>query len=74
MAEYLLSAARPFIRKYRPTIGFSLVEAGLAQKVTVLGSQAVIPEEQLDLLRQKGIEVQRINGDGMSIATFLAEI
>jgi hypothetical protein len=73
ISDWHINAARPFIRKYRPTIGFSFEEARLAVRVTVLGSPEHIPDSNLDALRSAGCMVERIDGDGMSIATQLSE-
>ena len=71
--EVHLEVIRPFLRKYRPTVGFSLDEAVLADAVTVIGDEAVFPEDALNRLRQAGCRVERINGDGTTIASLLAE-
>ena len=68
-----LNAARPFIRKYRPMIGFSLNYAFMAERVTVVGNTEQFPECALEQLRNAGCRVERISGDGTSIATQLAE-
>jgi hypothetical protein len=73
IADWHLNIIRPFIKKYRPTVGFSLAEAALASRVTVIGNANAVPEEVLDSLRQAGSYVERINGDGTSIATNIAE-
>jgi len=73
ISAWHLTAARPFIAKYQPTIGFSLKEARLAARVTVVGGPEQFPEEELDTLRGFGCLVERIDGDGMSIATQLSE-
>jgi hypothetical protein len=71
-AEWHLDAARPFILKYHPTVGYALDEASLAACVTVVGGEPVFPEESLEKLRQAGCIVTRIAGDGTEIATQLA--
>ncbi len=73
VADWHLNVIRPYVKKYRPTVGFSLAEAALASRVTVLGGPQTFPEEMLERLRHAGIVVERINGDGTSIATQLAE-
>jgi hypothetical protein len=73
VADWHLNIIRPFIKKYRPTIGFSLTEAALASRVTVIGNSQAVPESALDSLRLAGSYVERINGDGTSIATNIAE-
>lgn len=73
ITDWHLNAARPFIRKYRPMIGFSLNHAYLAERVTVVGGAEQFPESALEKLRSAGCRVERISGDGTSIATQLAE-
>ncbi len=73
VADYHLETIRPFIKKNHPTVGFSIDEAKLAQRVTVLGGESTFSEELLNNLRNSGCIVERISGDGTSIATQLAE-
>jgi hypothetical protein len=73
VADWHLNVIKPFIKKHQATVGFSLAEAALAARVTVIGGEQSIPEETLEKLRQAGSIVERINGDGTSIATQLAE-
>ena len=73
IADYHLDIIRPFIKRYRPVLGFSLAEARLAREVTVVGNLHSFSEDQLDELRHLGCKVRRINGDGISIATQLSE-
>jgi hypothetical protein len=71
--EFHLEAIRPFLRKYRPAVGFSIDEAVLADMVTVIGDETIFPEDALNRLRQAGCRVERISGDGTTIASLLAE-
>jgi len=71
ISEWHLEAARPFIMKHQPTIGFSLEEAEKASHVTVVGGEQAFPEEQIERLRRAGCMVNRIDGDGTRIATKL---
>jgi hypothetical protein len=73
VADWHLEIIRPFVKKYRPVIGFSLEEASLAHEVTVIGNTHSFTEEQLNHLRNSGCKVRRISGDGMSIASQLLE-
>lgn len=73
VADWHLDVIKPFIKKYRPTVGFSIKEAALAKRVTVIGNTQTFPEPLLDQLRQVGCLVERISGDGTSVATQLAE-
>ncbi len=73
VADWHLDIIRPFIKKYQPTIGYSLEEAAYAARVTVIGNMHSFPEDRLEALRLAGCQVDRISGDGTSIATQLAE-
>jgi hypothetical protein len=73
VADWYLQAVRPFIKRHLPTIGFSLAEAAQAARVTVVGGTDFFPDEELASLRASGCIVERINGDGTSIATQLAD-
>ncbi len=73
IAEFHLDVTRSFIQKFRPAIGFSIQEAALARRVTVIGGEQTFPEASLEELRRTGSIVERISGDGTSIATQLAE-
>jgi hypothetical protein len=68
-----MEVIRPFVNRHRPTVGFSVDEASLADRVTVIGNQDAFSDESLAKLRQKGCTVERIEGNGISIATQLAE-
>jgi hypothetical protein len=71
VADWHLEVIRPFVKKHKPTVGFSLAEAAWANRVTVIGGPADFPEEQLEQLRAAGCMVERIGGDGTSIASQL---
>ncbi|HVN56388.1 MAG TPA: hypothetical protein VMT46_18825 [Anaerolineaceae bacterium] len=73
VADWHLDIIRPFVKKHQPTIGFSAREAQLAAKVTVIGGPEQISDDTLDQIRSAGCVVERISGDGISIATILAE-
>jgi hypothetical protein len=73
IADWHLEIIRPFVKKYRPVVGFSIEEARLAREVTVIGNAHSFSEEQLNRLRNSGCKVRRISGDGTSIATQLSE-
>jgi hypothetical protein len=73
-ADWQLEALHPFIQKYHPTVGFSLVEAALAERVTVIGGAQSFPDNALERLRATGCRVERIQGDGTSIATQLSAL
>ncbi|MBA4384431.1 MAG: hypothetical protein C0410_06820 [Anaerolinea sp.] len=73
LADWHLDVTRPFIRKYKPTVGFSLKEAAMARKVTIIGGNKDFPSEEISKLREIGCLVDQIIGDGTSIATQLLE-
>lgn len=74
IADWHLEVIRPFVIKYQPTIGFSLDEASHAKRVTVIGGEGSFPDDELNQLRISGCAVERISGDGTSIATTLASL
>lgn len=73
VSEWHIDAIKPYVRKYRPTIGFSLEEAALAESVMVIASESEIAETSLNQLRVSGCKVERIEARGTSLATILAE-
>lgn len=73
IADWHLDVIRPFVKKYLPTIGFSLEDATLARDVTVIGNDDAFSDEQIEKLVLAGCKVRRVIGDGTSIATQLAE-
>ncbi len=73
VSDWYLEISRPFIKKFRPTIGFSLQEARLSDRVTVVGNVPGFTREALVELQKQGCEVEWIDGDGTTIATQLAE-
>jgi hypothetical protein len=73
IADWHLDVIQPYIKKHGPTIGFSVREAALAEKVTILGSSQTFSEKVVNHLKQAGCSVERISGDGASIATQLIE-
>lgn len=73
VADWHLDVTRPFIRKYKPTVGFSLEEAAMARKVTIIGGDKDFAAEDISKLRDLGCLVDQITGDGTSIATQLLE-
>ncbi len=73
VSDWHLAVAQPFVIKHQATLGFSLNEARFAARVTVVANPKTISEECLNDLRKSGSIVERISGDGISIATKLAE-
>lgn len=73
IADWHLEVIRPFVKKYQPTIGFSVSEASMAARVTVVGNEQVFPDSLIARFRMGGAIVERVSGSGTSIATQLAE-
>jgi hypothetical protein len=71
--EWQFTSLMPFIKKYHPTIGFSLKEAALARHVFALGDETIFDEDTLQAMRNEGSIVERITGDGTTIATILSQ-
>jgi len=67
--ENTLDRIRPIIRDARPTIGFSVIEATNARKVTVWNENGAFSEHDIQLLREAGclVEEQVVNGIGISV-------
>jgi len=74
VADWHLNVTRSFIKKHRPTVGFSLEEATQAEQVTVVGGENLFTEQDLSNLRSQGCLVRRIDGDGTKIASLLAAL
>ena len=55
--ENILDRVRPIIREARPTIGFSLIEAMNARKVTVWNEDSAFSEHDLQMLREAGCQI-----------------
>jgi hypothetical protein len=72
VVEWHLDAIRPYILRHHPTVGFSLDEAVHAKHVTIVGGEVTFTEESVERLRQAGCTVERVSGDGTSIATQMA--
>jgi hypothetical protein len=73
ISDWHLDAIKPFVKKYQPTVGFSVDEARLASKVTIVGGEQSFPKSVSEMLTESGSSVERISGDGTTIATLLAE-
>ncbi len=69
VADWDLSLIQPLLQHAHPTIGFSLAEARLARRVTVVGGPGAISAEALAMLRAAGCQVERLMEDGTLVAT-----
>lgn len=74
VADWHLEAIRPFVKKYRPTVGFSPKEAARAKKVTVIVDSKSYHDQLINELTEAGCIVELIQGDGTTIATKLATL
>jgi hypothetical protein len=72
ISDWYLEIIRPFVKKHRPTVGFSIEEAACAGHVTMIGNPRSYPEGAADRLRAAGCWVEVIDGDGIEIATQMA--
>jgi hypothetical protein len=72
ISDVHLELIRPFIKKYKPTIGFSLEEAQHANRVTVIGGNGLYPDGSINHLRNSGCVVQEIDDSGIDIASMVA--
>jgi len=68
VADWHLEVIRPYVKKYRPTVGFSVDDAQQARRVTIVGGHESFPADVAQTLTASGCEVTQIQGDGTSIA------
>ncbi len=61
-AEWDLLSAVDYIGAFKPTVGFSVAEAKLAQYVTIVGGTAGVPVAVEQELKQAGCKVERLAG------------
>ncbi len=54
VSDWYLEVIRPFVKKHRPTVGFSLEEAEKSARVTVVGNPQNYPEDLLRRLQKAG--------------------
>lgn len=59
--DWYLNAIQPYVKKYKPTIGFSIEEAALARFVTVVGKKEALPEEVKNHLEAAGCKVENLD-------------
>ena len=71
VSDVVLSKVRPIIKKFQPTIGFSLEEAIWAHKVTIFPDSGLFPDEMINRLRLSGCVVDVLPESGIEIATSL---
>lgn len=68
-ASWDLTLIQPLLDETHPTVGFSLAEARLARRVTVVGGSGAVSDAALEMLRHSGCKVQRMREDGTLVAT-----
>jgi hypothetical protein len=68
-ADWDLELIQPLMQETHPTVGFSLAEARMAARVTVIGGNGAISAEALDMLRSCGCKVERVLDDGTLVAS-----
>jgi len=71
VSDVVLNKVRPLIKKFTPTVGFSLEEAALARKVSVFPDPVLFTEGKLNHLRAAGCKVEVLPKSGIEIATML---
>ncbi len=69
VADWDLEVIQPLLQETHPTVGFSLAEARMAARVTVVGGDGAISAEALDMLRAYGCKVERVLDDGTLVAS-----
>jgi hypothetical protein len=57
------------VKEHQPTMGFSITEASLARRVTVVGGVQAFPDSVIESLRKAGCAVERMIADGTVLAT-----
>ncbi|MFN2305064.1 MAG: hypothetical protein ACK2TV_15140 [Anaerolineales bacterium] len=71
VSDVVLNKVRPFIKRFHPTVGFSLSEAAYAKKVSVFPDPLIFTDEQINNLRLAGCLVDILPESGIDIATSL---
>ena len=66
--EQQLARMLPFVSKNHPTIGFSVDEAALAGKITIIGKSPYITADTVARLTRSGCQVEQISEDGTNLA------
>lgn len=71
VSDVVLNKVRPIIKRFSPTIGFSLEEAKIAKRVSVFPDPILFTDEKLNSLRSAGCAVEVLPHSGIEIATLL---
>ncbi len=73
ISDVVLNKVRPVIKKYQPTVGFSVFEASFASKVSVFPDPLLFPPEEINALRTAGCLVEILPESGIDIATSISD-
>ncbi len=73
VSDVVLNKVRPFIKKHQPTIGFSIEEACMAEKVSIFPDPILFTSAEINHLRSAGCVVEILPESGIDIATSLQE-
>ncbi len=67
-ADWEMEAVHPLVQRFHPTVGYSVDEACMANRVTIFSKHARVPQEVIDRLHSAGCQVDRLNEDGIFLA------
>lgn len=67
--EKRLARLLPYINKNHPTVGFSVEEAALASRITIVGKSPFITLDTISRLKRSGCEVEQMDEDGTILAS-----
>jgi hypothetical protein len=71
VSDAILNKVRPIVKAFQPTIGFSLNEASMAEKVSIYPDPSIFSEDDINQLRTSGCIVDILPESGIDIATSL---
>jgi hypothetical protein len=69
ISDWDFDQIKALINKSKVTVGFSIDEAILSKKVTILSDQNYYSKEIIRILKKFGCEIEQLQKDGTSIAT-----
>ncbi len=73
LLAYYLNYLKGYFLKYKPVMGFSVDEALLANKITVVGDIQQYPAGTLEKILGSGCEVEQLFRDGTNIASSITK-
>ncbi len=68
ISEWDMESIRPVIEKYHPTVGFSIEEACLADRVTIAGGSNAFSDADFQRLRDAGCSLEILETGGSLVA------